>query len=198
MTRCLVWVIVASLIFVGVASASVKQGDTELDLLAGFTAQNGAKNSPDFSAWFASGALGYFLTDNLQVQAAVMAALTSTEMPASAGDVDVNLWALGGRAKWHFMPTNQLVPYVGAQLLWVNADVDGLDGAMSTVLGVTVTGNDGSSDGSLWGPLVGARYELNENNDAYVEYQYQVWEGDIAHVLDDGHSIFVGIIHQFK
>lgn len=187
MTRCLMWVCVASLVFAGIASASVKQGDTELDLLAGFTTQNGAENAADTDAWFIASALGYFLTDNLQVQGVVMAALTSQDFPGG-GSQDVDVWGLGGRAKWHFMPTNQLVPYVGAQILWVSTDVDTSPADPA----------DGSNDGSLWGPIVGARYELNENNDLYVEYQYQRWEGDVRQTLDDGHLIVVGIIHQFK
>jgi predicted porin len=185
------WVCVASLVFAGVASASVKQGDTEVDLLAGWTMQNGEKGGPDFDAWFISAALGYFLTDNIQVQAAGMAALTSTDMGSTSVDVDV--WGLGARAKYHFMPTNQLVPYVGGQFMWVTADIDisGFGDVIDDAVG-------GSVDGTMWGPLVGARYELNENNDLYVEYQYQIWGGDVGDILSDGHLIVLGIIHQFK
>lgn len=186
MTRCLMCVVAVGLVFAGVAGASVKQGDTELDFLAGFTTQNGVDSGPDFDMWFASASLGYFLTDNIQVQAAAMGALTKTEFAHSSIDVDV--WGIGGRAKYHFMPTNQLVPYIGAQLMWVTADVD--TSPDSTL--------EGTTDGTLWGPLVGARYELNEHNDLYVEYQYQIWEGDVGDVLDDGHTILLGIIHQFK
>ncbi len=189
MTRSLVWVTVASMVFAGVAGASVKQGDTELDLLGGFTTQNGATSAPDFDAWFVTGALGYFLTDNLQVQGAAVAALTSTDFPSGGGSLDVDVWGIGGRVKWHFMPTNQWVPYFGAQLLWVTADIDVSPGTSPI---------DGTSDGTLWGPLVGLRYELNENNDFFAEYEYQIWDGDIDAVLDDGHTILLGIIHQFK
>ncbi len=184
--RCLMCVAVVGLVVAGTASASVKQGDTELDFLAGFTTQNGVSGGPDFEAWFVSGALGYFLTDNIQVQGAAIGALTSTEFGDSSLDVDV--WGLGGRAKYHFMPTNQLVPYIGAQLLWVTADIDtSPDSSL-----------EGTTDGTLWGPLAGVRYALNDRNDLFAEYQYQIWEGDIGDVLDDGHSIFVGIIHKFK
>lgn len=194
--RCLMWVAVAGLVFAGVASASVKQGDTELDLLAGFSTQNGAKNGADFEAWTIAGALGYFLTDNIQVQGAVMGALTSTTVdnsPARDISVDVDVWGLGGRAKYHFMPTNQWVPYVGLQLMWASADID-----TSGLAPATANTVDGNADGTLWGPLVGLRYELNENNDFYVEYQYQMWEGDIGDLFDDGHTIMLGLIHQFK
>ncbi len=189
MTRCLVWMAVVSLVFAGVAGASVKQGETELDLLAGFTSQNGSEEGFDFDAWFLTTDLGYFLTDNVEVQGSVMAALTSFD--AGDSDVDVDLWGLGGKAKYHFMPGNQLVPYIGAQFLWVSADVDGSFGVGDLEL-------ENTTEGSLWGPLAGLRFELNQNNDFYVEYQYQVWEGDLDTLWDDGHLIVLGIIHQFK
>jgi len=194
MWRCLMWVAVVSLVFAGAASASVKQGDTELDLLGGFTTQNAASGGVDFESWSVSAALGYFLTDNIQVQGAVTGALTSTTVPQPGTDidVDVDVWGLGGRAKYHFMPTNQWVPYVGIQLMWVSADVDVSGSAFISDL------VDGTMDGTLWGPLVGLRYELNGNNDFYAEYQYQIWDGDIGDIFDDGHTILLGIIHQFK
>ena len=33
---------------------------------------------------------------------------------------------------------------------------------------------DDDVDGTLWGPLAGLRYELNANNDFFVEYQYHI------------------------
>ena len=139
--------------------------------------QNGKTSGNDIDVWFLSGGVGYFVTDNIQVSGAAMWA--SFEM-GTATDVDV--WGLGGRAKYHFMPTNQWVPYVGGQVLWASADM----GAGADV------------DGVLWGPVVGARYELNAMNDFFVEYQYHLWSGDIGDALDDGHGLFLGIIHQFK
>jgi hypothetical protein len=65
------------------------------------------------------------------------------------------------------------------------------------------TAFDADVDGTLWGPVLGLRYELNAYNDFVVEYQYHIWEGDAASStngvgLDDGHGLFAGIIHQFK
>jgi len=198
MMRCLMWVAVASLVLAGAASAAVKQGDTELDFLGGFTTLNGSSGGADFESWFLSAAIGYFLTDNLQVQGAAMGAWTQTTVdlsPAFADlDVDVDVYGLGGRAKWHFMPTNQWVPYIGGQLFWTKVKID--TGNLPGIFPPTQLDDD--ADGTLWGPLAGLRYELNENNDFFVEYQYQVWEGDIGDIFDDGHGLFVGIIHQFK
>jgi len=189
------WVLscVACLALASVASAAVQEGDTELELLAGWMAQNGEDDGPDIDSFFLSGAVGYFLTDNIQVQGVAMGAWNEIDM-GDGYDVDVDVYGLGARAKYHFMPSNQWVPYVGGQILWANADLDGPD----LEIDEEEISLDGDADGTLWGPVLGLRYELNAYNDFYVEYQYHIWDGDIADLLDDGHGIFVGIIHQFK
>jgi len=166
---------VGCLAFAGVANAAVQQGDTELDALGGWLSQNGEDGGNDIDSFFLSAAIGYFVTDNIQVGAVAIGAWTEI------GNSDVDIWAIGAKAKYHFMPTNQWVPYVGGQILWADVDTDGGDG-----------------DGTLWGPVLGLRYELNAYNDFYVEYQYHLWDGDISDALDDGHGIFLGLIHQFK
>jgi len=175
MKRGLVVLSVVGLVFASVASASVQQGDTELDFLGGLLMQNGKDGAADIDALFISAALGYFFTDNIQGSVVAMGAWTEVE------DTDNDVYGIGVRGKYHFMPTNQWVPYVGLQLLWVEVDGDGVDG-----------------DGMLWGPMLGLRYELNANNDFFVEYQYHMWEGDAGDAFDDGHGLFVGLIHQFK
>ena len=185
MKRGLILLSVVGLALAGVANASVQQGDTELDFLGGFMTQNGESGGGDFDAWFLSGAIGYFFTDNIQGQVAALGAWT--EFDSSGVDVDVDIYGIGVRGKYHFMPTNQWVPYIGAQLMWVNVDID--DSADFA---------DSDTDGTLWGPLAGLRYELNAYNDFFVEYQYHKWSGDAGDLLDDGHLLFVGLIHQFK
>jgi len=173
MKRCLSVLAVIGLCLAGVASASVQQGDTELDFLGGFFTANGEDSGDDVDVLFLSAALGYFLTDNIQVQGAAMGAWLSN------GE-DLDVYAIGGRAKYHFMPTNQWVPYVGGQIFWGNAE------------------NGDDVDGTIWGPVLGLRYELNEYNDFFAEYQYLMFEGDLGDAVDDAHGIFLGIIHQFK
>lgn len=179
MKRSLVLLSVVGLVFAGVANASVQQGDTEIDFLGGLTSQNGDNGGPDIDSFFLSGAVGYFFTDNIQGQVAVMGAWTSVDVGST--DIDVDVYGIGLRGKYHFMPTNQWVPYVGGQLMWASVDFDTGDG-----------------DGMMWGPVLGVRYELNATNDFYVEYQYQLWEGDVGDYMDDGHLLTAGIIHQFK
>jgi hypothetical protein len=178
MTRCLMLLLAIVLVFLfaGVVSASVKQGETELDFQGGFLSENGAGDEEDYRIWYLAGALGYFLTDNIEVAPA--AAWVSVD-----NEEETDVWALGGRAAYHFMPGNQWVPYIGGQVFWADSDSD--DDAYD-------------AQGTLWGPFVGLRYELNENNDFFAEYQYHIWSGDIHDVLEDGHALMVGIIHQFK
>ncbi|MBN2130000.1 MAG: porin family protein [Sedimentisphaerales bacterium] len=196
MKRFLILSAVVAMVFVGTTSAAVRQGDTELEFLGGWLSENGASQGADFDAWFLTGGVGYFLNDNLQVQAVGMVAQTETDISSGLIDpgleVDVDIYGLGGKARWHFMPSNQWVPYIGAQLLWVSIELDVNEDGEGVF-----TGSD-DADGTMWGPVLGLRYELNENNDFFVEYQYHVWEGDVGDVLDDGNGLFVGIVHQFQ
>ena len=177
MKRWLILFVVGCLALAGVANAAVQQGDTELDALGAWMTQNGEDDYPDTDVLFLSVGVGYFVTDNVQVQGAALGAWTEF------ANEDTDIWAIGGRVKYHFMPTNQWVPYVGAQVMWANADSDAYDEDV---------------DGVLWGPVAGLRYELNAYNDFFVEYQYHMWSGDINDYMDDGHAFFVGLIHQFK
>jgi hypothetical protein len=174
MKRGLILLSVATLMFGGVATAAVQQGDTELDLLGAWFEQRGKGDTPNTRVFFLSGGIGYFITDNVQISGAAFGAWTKV-----LGD-DLDIYGVGGRAKYHFMPTNQWVPYVGAQIFWAKGD------------------NDEDASGTLWGPMVGLRYELNAYNDFFVEYQYHRWTGDFKDAFRDGHGIFAGIIHQFK
>jgi predicted porin len=178
MKRWLILLSVGCLAFAGAANASVQKGDTNVELLGGYLTENYAgTGGGSADVWFLTGAVGYFITDNIMVGGTGMWASFD-----AGGGADVDVYGLGARGTYHFMPTNQWVPYAGGQILWANADVG--------------TGND--VDGLLWGPVVGARYELNANNDFFVEYQYHIWGGDIDTTIDDGHAVLFGISHQFK
>ncbi len=191
MKRGLMLLSVLSLVLAGTAGASVQQGDTELELLGSFLTENSDEGGADFDAWFAMGSFNYFVTDNLQIGVSGLILETETDFTASSPvgsySVDVDLYAIGVRGKWHFMPTNQWVPYVGLQALWADASIDDSVGLLDTAL-----------EGLLWGPLVGLRFELNANNDFFAEYQYHLWEDDLRQGFDDGHALVFGITHQFK
>jgi len=176
MKRSLVVLSLVSLVFAGVASAEVKKGDVMLDFLAGWTQQNFTEDAGggDISVLFAAVRPGIALTDNIRV--AGVAAVVDV-----SNGVDATVWAIGASAEYVFMPANMLNPYIGAQVLWANADMDG-----------------DSVDGLLWGPRVGVLYTLNRANNLFAEYQYQLWSGDIGDALDDGHMVLLGIEHKFK
>jgi hypothetical protein len=177
MKRSLVVLSLVSLVFAGVASAEVKKGDVLLDFLAGWTQQNFTDESGggDISALFAAVRPGIALTDNIRV--AGMAAFADISNGA-----DTTLWAVGASGEYVFMPANTLNLYIGAQVAWADADTD----------------VGGDADGLLWGPRVGLLYTLNRANNLFAEYQYQIWDGDIGDLLDDGHMVLLGIEHKFK
>jgi len=160
------------------ANAAVKEGDTEIDLLAGWSNLNFEDNG-DMDTFFLSSSVGYFLTNNIQVSGAFLGAWLDID------DIDMDVYGIGGKVKYHFRPENQYVPYIGAQIYWSKADVD-------------IDNISEDEDGILWGPMVGLRYQLNEYNHFYVEYQYQMFQGGIDDFVDDGNLIVFGIVHRFK
>jgi hypothetical protein len=174
MKRSLVVLSLVSLMLCGVASASVKQGEVELDFAGSLTFTNFADrpgvpgDSETVFDIFAR--LGYFLTDNIEVGG--VANGTWQDGPDTYG--------LGGFAFYNFMPANQLVPYVGGQLVY------------------DWTTGDPGENGFMYGPIAGVRYELNPTNDIFVEYQFRLFTGDLGDEFDNVHGVFFGIQHIFK
>jgi len=168
MKRSLVVLSLVSLVFAGVASASVKQGEIELDFAGSLQFQN-FENGDDETLFDVFARLGYFVTDNILV--GVTGSGTWQDGP--------DIYGIGGFATYNFMPANLLVPYIGGQVAydWVSGDGD---------------------DGVMYGPLAGVRYELNPNNDLFVEYQFRLFAGDLGDTFDNVHGVFFGIQHIFK
>jgi hypothetical protein len=201
MKRWLILFSVGCLVIAGTAVASVHMGDTELGFMGSVIGENSTGSSGlDFNRWALSGRFGYFTTDNIQVSA--VATFEENEenwdnaSKTTSGTIDVkrdtNIYALGGQIRYHFMTENQLVPYIGAQLLWADVKVTEKYPGMSS--------NNWEEDkqGILWGPLAGVRYEMNEQNDCFIEYQYQKWSSNISDLMDDGYAVYLGLIHRFK
>jgi len=160
------------------ANAAVQKGDTEIELLGGWANIN-FDGGGDIDIYGLMGSVGYFVTDAIQVSGSAMG------LWMDVGGTDVDLYGLGIRGKYHFMTDQKAVPYVGGQLFWTTIDAAGTD-----------------VDGIVWGPVAGLRYELNENNDLFVEYQLLMFEEDFDDPammgLDDSNLIIFGIVHQFK
>jgi hypothetical protein len=198
MKRWFILSLVICLAVMGTAVGSVQMGDTELNVTGGYITENaGNWGGVDFKSWMVGAGLGYFTTDNIEL-AAVGLFKESTEkwQALSAGlpniKRDANVYAIGGQVKYHFMPENQLVPYIGGQALWADVKVTE---KFSTVPGLNW---DRDKQGILWGPIAGLRYTLNEQNDVFVEYQYHIWSANIRDIMEDGHAISLGLSHKFK
>lgn len=198
MKRHLILFVAVSVVLAGAASASVRRGDTELDLLGGWLNENQAKTGGlDYDTWFLSGRVGYFVSDNIQISGAAVISQQedtwSTGPTATDGWVkrSIDVFGIGGQVKYHVNPTNHWVLYVGGQVLWASVDAEERSS-------VEITDWSRNEKGILWGPIAGLRYELNANNDFFVEYQYHLWNGDIDTLMDDGQGVFFGITHQFR
>lgn len=205
MKRGWILTLAISVAFAGAASASVQQGDAELNLSGNWSSINGEHNNQDIDWLGLAAGFGYFLTDNVQVEAAGMGVWMGDGFQLGDTQVvgedtytttleDAHLWAIGGKLKYHFMPTNMWVPYAGALIMW--GDLEGT--VEATVNGVLPIRSSLEKDGWILGLLGGMRYELNAYNDFYVEYQYKVFEQGLGEVFADSHQIWFGILHQFK
>jgi outer membrane protein W len=194
------WLSVVGLVFAGTANAAVQQGDTELELQTSFLTEDASGSSGiDMKTAAVAGGLGYFVTDNLQLVGSAFGLWSNTDQVSvgSKTSYDIKMYGLGTKVRWFFMPRNQFVPYVGAHLSYVDADVDTATRTRTGGVGAK-TKTHRRPDGVLWGPLVGVRFELNANNEFFAEYQYHVWDGDIGRTFEDGHALFVGIVHKFS
>ncbi len=205
MKRGWILTLAISVAFAGAASASVQQGDAELNLSGNWSSINGEHNNQDIDWLGLAAGFGYFLTDNVQVEAAGMGVWMGDGFQLGDTQVvgedtytttleDAHLWAIGGKLKYHFMPTNMWVPYAGALIMW--GDLEGT--VEATVNGVLPIRSSLEKDGWILGLLGGMRYELNAYNDFYVEYQYKIFEQGLGEVFADSHQIWFGILHQFK
>jgi hypothetical protein len=173
MKRSLITLSVVGLMLAGVAGAAVQKGDTELNLAGSFTYTSladdaGGGSTTVFSLMIGA---GYFVTDNIRLGVSTI----------DAWGGGASAYIAGVDAKYHFMPTNQLVPYVGGQIAGSFIDPGGLGDTLTTY---------------MYGPIAGARWELNEKNDFFVEYQFQLFGGDTT--FDNIHTVMFGIVHQFK
>ena len=192
---------VVGLALAGTAGAAVQKGDTEAGVLGGWLSGDGGNHGVDFDAWFLSGRLGRFLTDNIEISGVVVAmhqkeqwAASETGFESLPGSVkhESEVFALGAQFAYHFMPTNRWVPYVGVQLFWANAEVK------EDYPTEDVYDWSRDEDGCLYGPILGFRLELAANSDFFVEYQYHRWGGGVEDLLGkDGHGLFLGIVYQF-
>lgn len=214
----------------GVTSAAVQKGQVDLEFLGGIAMESSSEGDDadgilagetgaDLDAWFLTGGISWFRTNNLQLGVSGFGSWMDGsetvnfvqdpedfEEVVDIYDVDVDLmvYGIGGKAKWHFGPENAMAPYIGIQGNWATADVD-IDGrAYQTAFGEVVDdtlvalSESDSASGILWGPILGLRIELGETDALLIEYQYHIWAGSISDILDDGHAIAIGLSHRLN
>jgi hypothetical protein len=185
----------------GVAGAAVHQGEIDASVSATWFTEKSDCEGFDSDGLFGSLGVGYFLTNSVEVQGAVLGFQTRNS-PTSAYPIDQKntFYAFGGKAKYHFMPNNRWVPYLGAQFFWGKFKRE----TSSDLF-------DADLDGFLWGPVAGLRFELTEHNEFFVEYQFHIWGGEVSEVRyvpgtltplspnwDTGHLVTLGLIHKFR
>jgi hypothetical protein len=173
MKRSLTLSVVVALVFATIASAAVKEGDTEISFSGTWTQTNMTNEAGGGSAdsTLAVFSLGKFVTNELELS------VTSLGMwSSSSGGNDSSTYGIGGSAKYHFMTQSTAVPYIGLQGLYA-----------------TNRANGDTSDGIVWGPLAGFKFFVSESTSLFIEYQYQIYGGDIGNSIEDGHAILAGI-----
>ena len=165
----------------GTTDAAVQEGDWEVDALGTYMQFNKAKDTGnDENVLLLLGSLGYFLTDNIQICGAAIGFFYD---PGEHSVDNTDLYGLGIQGKWHFVPQEDWIPYIGYQLFWGSSDSDNADM---------------EGDGLIQGPVAGVRYALTERVDLVVEGQYHMYEEDLANVYDDGYLIAFGLKYTFE
>lgn len=228
MRHSLILFAAVNLVLAGVTGGAVKKGQVDLEILGGLSVESTDEGSnqddivagatgADLDAWFVTGGVSWFRTDNLQlgitgIYSSMDGSETASLTPdpinfpetqfVSDVDVDVMMYGAGGRAKWHFNPASSMVFFLGIQASWVTADIDVSGDAAIVINGepfeeFEIDESD-SASGVLWGPILGLRLQLGENDDLLFEYQYRQWAGSIGDVLDDGHAIAIGLSHRMN
>ena len=161
-------------VLVGIATAGVEQGDIELNIAATMMVQNTSDDS--LYTTMVAGGIGYFFTDAIEVS---LSGLSSSSW-SDESDTEMSLGSLGMNLKYHFLTESTVVPYAGIQALGTGITVD--------------TGTDSTSfSGITWGPIAGVKFFLSEKTSVFLEYQYQVFGGDLSDYVDDGHMFIVGL-----
>lgn len=178
MKRSLVLLGILTLVCTVPVQASVEKGDVEVDLNVSYSDRSSATSNPDKELFSAEVGIDRFITHTIQVGAFVDAAWTDQGSLLEAEDL-----GLGVRARLHFKPSSANVPYIGVQ-------------AMHRTYKQTVGTLPESKDtGLVWGILAGMRFDLNEKNDLYIEFERRFYGGDWGDTWDDANRLLFGIRH---
>jgi hypothetical protein len=155
--------------------ADIKKGTTDLAIFgnwSGIKFQKGAAGDADYEDFgtLAVG-LGYFHTREIEFGVHGIGTWSK----------DLDLYSFGGNVKYHFTPDLTTVPYAGGQVNYAIYD-----------------SYMGDEQGMMYGPLAGVKYFVSRSVSIFFEYQYQIYDGNINDIIEDAHSIFVGIIFKIE
>ena len=159
--------------------AAVKSGDLDLAMSFNWSSEKGSNGSTDRSMIGLDTGIDYFVTNRISLGVALgyeNSDQTTIESTATSYTL---------RAKYHILKNTPLVPYFGVMYRWYEVE---------TKLGSTTT----KSDDTALGGMIGARYELTQHNDVYVEYQYLDYGNNWPSDYSSANKVVIGLIHQIK
>ena len=177
MKRSLVLAGILTLVCTIPMQAAVEKGDVELDLNVSYSDRSSANVNPDKELFSAEVGIDRFITHTIQVGAFLDAAWSEQGSALEAKD-----WGIGARARLHFKPSAKNVPYIGLQAMHRTAE---------QTIGVI----DVKDTGLVWGILAGIRFDLNEKNDLYIEFERRFYGGDFGDTWDDANRLLFGLRH---
>ena len=162
--------VVLVFVLVGIAEAGTKQGDTEISLATSWMRINMGDMLGNVSVDVVVPAfgVGHFFTKELEL------GFTATGTWMGLADIDIGAYMIGGNLKYHILTDGPLVPYAGIQVCYADAEV-----------AVTSTGYN--VHGLMWGPVGGVKFFVSEGSSIFVEYQYQMYSGEIHDVFEGGY-----------
>jgi hypothetical protein len=181
MKRIVVLISLAALLLAGTASAAVKKGDLDVEAAGSWAQLKNDEGGGSTDILMATGSVGYFVTDAIQVGVAGLGAW----IKPSGSDNDIDIYAIGVNGKYHFMTDKQWVPYVGAQIMTGS-----------------VKFGDTTNNGMIYGANGGVRCELTPVTDLFIEAQYNLTSGDLKDKdkanIKDIMGIFFGLAHKWR
>ena len=171
MKQALIAAILLAFVLAPTASAATNQGDTYFTF-AGMFERVSYDEGDSESATTVAGGLEYFVSKEISISFTLSGTWAE----------DVDMYGIGLGARYHFNTDSNVVPYVGGQFKYDYADWDGW----------------GSEDGFSYGPVAGVKLFMTEYTHFFIEYQYELYGGDIDDWMDDTHRIMFGVAFKFR
>ncbi len=171
-------VVLTFMALVGTTSAEVKQGDKEITFSGAYAHLSGSEGLGHMDATILTGSFGYFISDAVEISGKGMGAWIK------AGDIELKAFGIGADVKYHWNTTGVTVPYIGAQLNYLHGNIEDDE-------------DDESADGTMYGPMLGVKFFLNDTTILFLEYQYDLFTGDAKDAVNHANMISSGLSFKF-